>query len=75
MAGRTDLRLGIADVAPSVSCRMYSARAVVGEWIPITATVFGEGHDLVAATVVWTAPKGARSKAVRQLVRMQPDTE
>ena len=63
MAGRADLRLGIADVAPSVSCRSYSARAVVGEWIPITATVFGEGHDLVAATVVWTAPKAAASKS------------
>jgi len=62
MAGRADLRLGIADVAPSVSCRAYSARAVVGEWIPITATVFGEGHDLVAAAVVWTAPKGTAGK-------------
>jgi len=56
------LRLGVTDVKPSVSCRAYSARAVVGEWIPITATVFGEGHDLVAATVVWTAPKTAVGK-------------
>ncbi|CAN5442113.1 hypothetical protein BH24ACT9_BH24ACT9_07620 [soil metagenome] len=81
MAGRADLRLGIADVAPSVSCRAYSARAVVGEWIPITANVFGEGHDLVAATVVWTAPKsgpakgagGKQPRQTKQMVRMQPD--
>ena len=56
------LRLGVTDVKPSVSCRAYSARAVVGEWIPITATVFGEGHDLVAATVMWAAPKDAPGK-------------
>ncbi|MDQ3506327.1 MAG: DUF3416 domain-containing protein, partial [Actinomycetota bacterium] len=75
MAGRADLRLGIADVAPSVSCRAFSARAVVGEWVPITATVFGEGHDRVAATVVWTGPRGSASKPIKQSVRMQPDGE
>src|SRR3954468_24535898 len=56
MTGRADLRLGITDVAPVVSCGSFSARAVVGEHLPITATVFREGHDAVAANVVWTAP-------------------
>lgn len=56
MNGRADLRLGITDVAPVVSCGSFSARAVVGEHLPITATVFREGHDAVAANVVWTAP-------------------
>ena len=56
MNGRADLRLGISDVAPVVSCGTFSARAVVGEHLPITATVFREGHDAVAANVVWTAP-------------------
>jgi starch synthase (maltosyl-transferring) len=56
MTGRADLRLGISDVAPVVSCGTFSARAVVGEHLPITATVFREGHDAVAANVVWTAP-------------------
>ncbi|MGY1747310.1 alpha-1,4-glucan--maltose-1-phosphate maltosyltransferase [Blastococcus sp. SYSU D00695] len=58
MTGRADLRLGITDVAPVVSCGSFSARAVVGEHLPITATVFREGHDAVAADVVWTAPDG-----------------
>jgi starch synthase (maltosyl-transferring) len=49
MTGRADLRLGITDVAPVVSCGSFSARAVVGEHLPITATVFREGHDAVAA--------------------------
>jgi starch synthase (maltosyl-transferring) len=53
MTGRADLRLGITDVAPVVSCGSFSARAVVGEHVPITATVFREGHDAVAANVVW----------------------
>ena len=58
MNGRPDLRLGITDVAPVVSCGSFSARAVVGEHLPITATVFREGHDAVAADVVWTDPDG-----------------
>jgi starch synthase (maltosyl-transferring) len=59
MTGRADLRLGISDVAPVVSCGSFSARAVVGEHVPITATVFREGHDAVAADVVLTAPDGS----------------
>src|SRR3712207_961969 len=61
MTRRTDLRLGITDVAPVVSCGSFSARAVVGEHLPVTATVFREGHDAVAADVVWTAPDGTRA--------------
>jgi starch synthase (maltosyl-transferring) len=68
MTGRADLRLGITDVAPVVSCGSFSARAVVGEHLPITATVFREGHDAVAADVVWTAPDGTRGP----LTRMAP---
>src|SRR5215216_1707009 len=56
MTGRADLRLGITDVAPVVSCGTFSARAVVGEHVPVTATVFREGHDAVAANVVWCPP-------------------
>ncbi|MGY1667569.1 alpha-1,4-glucan--maltose-1-phosphate maltosyltransferase [Geodermatophilus sp. SYSU D00696] len=65
MTRRPDLRLGITDVAPVVSCGSFSARAVVGEHLPITATVFREGHDAVAADVVWTAPDGTRGAFTR----------
>jgi starch synthase (maltosyl-transferring) len=51
-------RLGVADVAPVVSCGRYPARAVVGEQVPIAATVFREGHDAVAANVAWRSPSG-----------------
>ena len=34
---------------------------MVGEQLPISATVFREGHDAVAANVVWTGPDGTPS--------------
>jgi len=73
MTGRADLRLGITDVAPVVSCGSFSSRAVVGEHVPITATVFREGHDAVAANVVWNPPATPGKRATRPpLVRMAP---
>jgi starch synthase (maltosyl-transferring) len=62
-------RLGIDDVSPVISCGRYPSKAVVGEHIPVRATVWREGHDAVAATVVWRGPtdKGER------LTRMDVD--
>lgn len=48
MAGR----IGIDDVAPVVSGGRYPAKAVVGEVVPVRATVWREGHDAVSATLV-----------------------
>ena len=45
-------RIEIDDVAPVVSCGTYPARAVVGEVVPVSASVWREGHDAVAATLV-----------------------
>jgi starch synthase (maltosyl-transferring) len=45
-------RIGIDDVAPVVSAGRYPAKAVVGEVVPVRATVWREGHDAVAATLV-----------------------
>src|SRR4051812_48544626 len=70
MTGRPDLRLGISDVAPVVSCGAFSARAVVGEHLPITATIFREGHDAVAANVVWDPPGEGRPSSPPPLLRM-----
>src|SRR4051812_45338092 len=75
MTGRADLRLGISDVAPVVSCGSFSARAVVGEPLPITATVFREGHDAVAANVVWQPPGETGTPPLNRMVRYgdEPD--
>ncbi|MGI8523930.1 MAG: alpha-1,4-glucan--maltose-1-phosphate maltosyltransferase [Nocardioides sp.] len=58
-------RLGIADISPSISCGAYPARAVVGEQLPISATVFREGHDKVGCSVVWTPPREAGGRRDR----------
>lgn len=45
-------RIEIDGVAPVVSCGTYPAKAVVGEVVPVCASVWREGHDAVAATLV-----------------------
>jgi starch synthase (maltosyl-transferring) len=45
-------RIEIDDVAPVVSAGTIPAKAVVGEVVPIRATVWREGHDAVAASMV-----------------------
>ncbi len=53
-------RIPIVDVQPSLEQGRWPARAVVGEAVPMTATIFREGHDLEGATVVVTDPDGKR---------------
>ncbi|MEU4524060.1 maltotransferase domain-containing protein [Amycolatopsis sp. NPDC024027] len=62
-------RLGIDDVSPSVSCGRYPAKAVVGEHIPVFATVWREGHDAVAATVAWRGPEDRLTRQTRMAPR------
>jgi starch synthase (maltosyl-transferring) len=45
-------RIEIDNVEPVVSCGAYPAKAVVGEVVPVSAAVWREGHDAVAATLV-----------------------
>ncbi|GLW95858.1 alpha-1,4-glucan--maltose-1-phosphate maltosyltransferase [Actinokineospora globicatena] len=62
-------RLGIDDVSPLVSCGRYPGKAVVGEHIPVRATVWREGHDAIAATVSWRGPGDSKARRTR----MRPD--
>jgi starch synthase (maltosyl-transferring) len=62
-------RLGIDDVTPTVSNGRHPSKAVVGEVVPITATVWREGHDAVAANVVW---RRIGSQGAAHHVRMTP---
>jgi starch synthase (maltosyl-transferring) len=45
-------RIEIDDVAPVLSGGRFPAKAVVGEVVPVSAAVWREGHDAVAATLV-----------------------
>ncbi|MGW2224490.1 alpha-1,4-glucan--maltose-1-phosphate maltosyltransferase [Streptomyces formicae] len=48
----------VLDVCPTVLRGRKPAKAVVGETFQVTATVFREGHDAVAANVVLRDPEG-----------------
>jgi starch synthase (maltosyl-transferring) len=58
-------RIAIDDVTPEVSCGRYPSKAVVGEHVPVSATVWREGHDAVAATVVWRGPGSPSTSQIR----------
>jgi starch synthase (maltosyl-transferring) len=45
-------RIAVDDVQPVVSGGRFPAKAVVGEVIPVSAAVWREGHDAVAANLV-----------------------
>ncbi|WP_274562157.1 alpha-1,4-glucan--maltose-1-phosphate maltosyltransferase [Streptomyces spiramyceticus] len=51
-------RIPVLDVRPAVDCGRRPAKAVAGETFEVTATVFREGHDAVAANVVLRDPAG-----------------
>ncbi|WP_269782407.1 maltotransferase domain-containing protein [Nocardioides sp. R-C-SC26] len=72
MAGPVIGRIPIIDVMPRVdlggvaaSPDALPAKATVGEPLPITATVFREGHDRLGADVVAITPRGRRRPPVR----------
>ncbi|MEU6145840.1 maltotransferase domain-containing protein, partial [Streptomyces sp. NPDC047081] len=52
-------RIPVLDVRPVVQHGRRPAKAVTGESFEISATVFREGHDAVAANVVLTGPDGS----------------
>ncbi|PZG84989.1 alpha-1,4-glucan--maltose-1-phosphate maltosyltransferase, partial [Streptomyces sp. NTH33] len=51
-------RIPVLDVRPVVQRGRRPAKAVTGESFQISATVFREGHDAVAANVVLRDPAG-----------------
>src|SRR3954451_5966562 len=51
-------RIPISNVAPVVECGRWPAKAAGGEHVTISATVFREGHDAVAANAVLVSPDG-----------------
>ncbi|MEN5074269.1 alpha-1,4-glucan--maltose-1-phosphate maltosyltransferase [Isoptericola cucumis] len=52
-------RIPVLEVSPVVEGGRWPAKAVVGEVVPVEATVFREGHDAVSATAVLVAPDGS----------------
>ncbi|WJY40764.1 alpha-1,4-glucan--maltose-1-phosphate maltosyltransferase [Streptomyces sp. P9-2B-2] len=51
-------RIPVLDIRPQIDCGRRPAKAVVGETFEVSATIFREGHDAVAANVVLRNPAG-----------------
>jgi starch synthase (maltosyl-transferring) len=68
MAGR----FPIEDVAPSVACGRYPAKAVVGELVPVSARSYREGHAALGCNVVLRGPDGREGPFTR-MRKPEPD--
>lgn len=78
-------RIPVLDVSPVAEEGRFPAKAVVGEAVPVRATVIREGHDALGATAVLLRPDGSVRSAVRMVdiapgldryeARVVPDAE
>jgi starch synthase (maltosyl-transferring) len=60
---RTHARICIDHVAPSVDCGRFPAKRLVGDVLVVDATVFRDGHDLLAGELRYRAPGERRWRA------------
>ncbi|WP_329379099.1 alpha-1,4-glucan--maltose-1-phosphate maltosyltransferase [Streptomyces sp. NBC_01351] len=67
-------RIPVLDVRPAVDCGARPAKAVVDEVFEISASVFREGHDALAAHVVLRDPSG-RLRPPVPLRELAPGTD
>ncbi|MEO6501714.1 MAG: alpha-1,4-glucan--maltose-1-phosphate maltosyltransferase [Jatrophihabitantaceae bacterium] len=65
-------RIGLNSLHPVIAHGELPSRAVVGEPVGIEATVFREGHDAVAASVLWRSPAGVDAGLSAGFHRMRP---
>jgi starch synthase (maltosyl-transferring) len=57
-------RIVIEDIRPQVDCGRRPAKAVAGETVPVEATVFRDGHGIIAAAVRLVGPEDKRGQLV-----------
>jgi starch synthase (maltosyl-transferring) len=67
-------RIPILEVEPLVDCGQRPAKAVVGETFQVSATVFREGHGIVAAGAVLRDPSGQRGP-LAPMAELAPGTD
>jgi starch synthase (maltosyl-transferring) len=61
-------RLWIGEITPRPEGGAYPAKAVVGEWVPVGAVAFREGHDAMGCEVAWRGPDGADRPVARMVL-------
>jgi starch synthase (maltosyl-transferring) len=52
-------RIQIQDVWPQTDCGRYPTKAIVGDSVPVWATIFRDGHEVLGAALKYR-PKGSR---------------
>ena len=67
-------RLGIDNVLPDTATGKFPAKAVVGEAFPVSADVWREGHDAVAATLAVRGPGLHSPLRITMTPGVEPDT-
>ncbi|QMU20185.1 DUF3416 domain-containing protein [Gordonia rubripertincta] len=65
--------MGIDDIAPLVSAGQQPAKAVVGEFFPVSTTAWREGHDAIGVTLHIEAPQRGVID-IRMTPSPEPDT-
>jgi starch synthase (maltosyl-transferring) len=59
----TGPRFRIEDIFPCVDGGRYAVKRIAGEIVDVWADIFREGHDVIAAAVMWRAQDGESSDA------------
>ena len=54
-------RVVIENVAPEIDCGRFPAKGSIGEPVLVEADVFGDGHDLLSAVLMWREVGGPES--------------
>src|SRR5687768_2206679 len=67
-------RIPILNIQPVIDCGRWPAKAVEGETIEVSATVFREGHEMLGAAVV-LRPPGARPGPLLHMSEKAPGTD
>ena len=60
MAKEPPRRILIQDVAPQVDCGRYAVKALVGDSVRVTATIFRDGHEVLGSAVKVKPPGATR---------------
>ncbi|WP_133646680.1 maltotransferase domain-containing protein [Paraburkholderia flava] len=64
-------RIAIEDVSPAVDGGRFPVKRIVGERVEVRAAIFAEGHDKIAAAVIWRAA-GETAWYEARMLPMQP---
>jgi len=57
-------RVVIEEVKPQVNCGRYPVRRIEGDVLTVTAAIFGDGHDHLAARLLYRHKSDRRWRAV-----------